>query len=435
MKNFWKNLEYIPFRDALIRVKNSSLLRATGIYTVTGVINGSIIFFLMPFLTRNLTTEAYGIYSMFRVLTAFVVPFIAFYAVVGRQYYEREHIDFPAFVTNTLMIIFVNTGLVILALWLFSDPVSRISSFPAPWLWAVVIYSIGRALMYVRLTLWQVQVRPVPYGVLQILQTALTFVLAILMVVFLHQGWQGAVKGESYSYAFFGLVSLYFIYRGGFFKPQFHGSYVKEILVFNVPLIFHALGRTIVTMSDRIFITNMVSLSDTGLYSAGYQIGMIVFLLTQSFNNAWLPHFFSKLKMNDKRANLNMIKFTYLYFFGILVFALGLGFISPWFIGFFLGKDFSGSSQYILWIALGFAFNAMYWMVSNYIFYVKKTYLIAVITLVSALLKIVLNYFCIKKYGAIGAAYSTTITFIVIFFLSWIISARLYKMPWDLKLT
>jgi len=71
-------------------------------------------------------------------------------------------------------------------------------------------------------------------------------------------------------------------------------------------------------------------------------------------------------------------------------------------------------------------------MVVNYIFYVKKTYILAWVTFFSAGINIILNYFFIKANGAIGAAQATTITFFVQFIIVWILSAKVYKMPWNL---
>lgn len=73
-------------------------------------------------------------------------------------------------------------------------------------------------------------------------------------------------------------------------------------------------------------------------------------------------------------------------------------------------------------------------MVVNYIFYVKKTYILAWITFLSAAINIVLNYFLIRANGAIGAAQATAITFFVSFILTWILSAKVYNMPWLLKI-
>ncbi|GAI91605.1 unnamed protein product, partial [marine sediment metagenome] len=57
-------------------------------------------------------------------------------------------------------------------------------------------------------------------------------------------------------------------------------------------------------------------------------------------------------------------------------------------------------------------------------------YILAWITLMSAVINIGLNYFLIKANGAIGAAQATTITFFISFILTWILSAKVYQMPW-----
>jgi len=97
---------------------------------------------------------------------------------------------------------------------------------------------------------------------------------------------------------------------------------------------------------------------------------------------------------------------------------------------FFGSKDIYFAYKYVLWIALGYAFQGMYFMVGLYIFYVKKTYILAWVTFSSAGVNIVLNYFFIKANGAIGAAQATTITFFVQFIMVWILSAKVYEMPW-----
>jgi len=69
----------------------------------------------------------------------------------------------------------------------------------------------------------------------------------------------------------------------------------------------------------------------------------------------------------------------------------------------------------------------------NYIFYLKKTHKLVSITFFSGFLHIVLSYFLIKENGPIGAAQATTISFFVTFILVWILSSKLYSMPWSLK--
>jgi len=141
---------------------------------------------------------------------------------------------------------------------------------------------------------------------------------------------------------------------------------------------------------------------------------MIIGLLANSFNLAWAPFLYEKLKENNHYTKVKIVKFTYLYDVGIILLALALSFIAPYFLKFFVSKNFYSAYKYVLWIALGYAFQGMYFMVVNYIFYGKKTYILAWVTFTSAGINIVLNYFFIK------------------FILVWILSSKAYKMPWNI---
>jgi Na+-driven multidrug efflux pump len=66
----------------------------------------------------------------------------------------------------------------------------------------------------------------------------------------------------------------------------------------------------------------------------------------------------------------------------------------------------------------------------NYFFFLKKTVPVSIITFLSAMINLVLNYFLILNYGAVGAAQAAVIAFLVQFIIMWYISAKYYPMPW-----
>jgi len=151
--------------------------------------------------------------------------------------------------------------------------------------------------------------------------------------------------------------------------------------------------------------------------------------LQNSFNQAWVPWVFQKLKNGDQADKVKMVKLTYVYIVAILVAVVLLWLVLPW-IYMLFGKDFQQGREMVLWVALGFAFNGMYKMVSVYIFYLEKTGLIALNTVLAALLNVTLSFSLIPAYGAMGAAYAQLISMFVLFVGTWLISARLMNMPW-----
>jgi O-antigen/teichoic acid export membrane protein len=416
------------------RVINSSLFRSAGIYTITRAINSAIPFLLMPVLTRYLTPVDYGTVVMFGVLLSFVAPFtgLSIHGAIARQYYDRDEVDMPRYVSNCLLILLSSTLIVGVIFYLLAEPISRLSSFPQQWMWAVIIVSAAQFINQVNLTLWQAQVQPIPYGIYQISQTLLNMGFSLWFVVGLGMNWQGRIQAQVIAFVSLAIFGLFLLYRNGWIKPQINKEYIKNALNFGVPLIPHALSGTIKTMVDRVMISSMIGLSATGLYTVGFQIGMVIGLLEDSFNKAYWPWLFERLKRNQYDEKIMIVKLTYAYFAAIICLALALGAIAPWFLSFFVGPQFAGSGQFVLWIAVGFAFNGMYKMVVNYIFYVRKTYILAWVTFSTALLSIVVNYFLIKEFGAVGAAYTYAIMSFVTFISVWFLSSRVFSMPWIL---
>ena len=97
-----------------------------------------------------------------------------------------------------------------------------------------------------------------------------------------------------------------------------------------------------------------------------------------------------------------------------------------------LPESYQDSIKYIFWISLAYAFNGMYYMVVNYIFYVKKTSLLSITTIIMSIFHVILSFILIQYFDAMGAAYATFISFLLTFLIVWRLSAKVYEMPWML---
>lgn len=387
-------------------------------------------------MTRYLTPTDYGIVATFNVLLAVMVVFVglSMHGAINVNFFKLSKDKLREYIGNVFIILFTNFILIFIVVFFLKYYLSISTKFPEKWIPIVAIIALCQSLFAITLGLWQVEQKSFPYGVFQISRTILNVALSLIFVVVLVWGWQGRVLGVIITSVIFGLLSIFVIYKRKYIKLSFNKKYIKDALFFGIPLIPHALGGWIITGIDRIFINSMVGIDATGIYTVGYQVGMIIGLLAHSFNLAWSPFLFEKLKENNYLTKVKIVKFTYLYNICIILAALTLSFIAPYFLKFFVSKNFYFAYKYVLWIALGYAFQGMYLMVVNYIFYVKKTYILAWVTFFSAGVNVVLNYFFIKANGAIGAAQATTLTFFIKFILVWTLSAKVYKMPWSLKI-
>ncbi|WP_337019755.1 oligosaccharide flippase family protein [Oceanobacillus massiliensis] len=415
------------------KLLNYPLIKTSGIYTITNIINKAIPFFLLPILTIFLTPTDYGLVSMFGVLIGFIGPFLGLnvHSAINRRYFDYDK-NFTQYISTAFYILIASSSLVLIVIILFSDVVSEITALPEKYLLLVVIAAFGNSAIQITLSLWQVRERALNYGLFQIIQSALNVTLSIILVVGLDYGWLGRVSGQVIAISIFAVVGILIIVKRENLKFSFNKVFAEDILKFGIPLIPHTLGMFLINMTDRIFITNMISISETGIYTVGFQIGMIIGVLQDSFNKAWMPYLFKNLKLNSNLVKIKIIKITYGYFIVILLIALSLSLLAPFIVNVFIGDAFEGSIVYIMWISFGFAFNGMYKMVAGVIFYERKNKLLSIVTFITAILNIVFNYILIKLNGAVGAAQATALAFFVSFILTWILASRVHYMPWNI---
>lgn len=414
---------------------SSKLFKSTGIYTISSIINKAIPFFLLPLMTRFLTPEDYGIVSMFGVVLSITIPIIGLSVdgAVERVYFEKDSVKIEEYIFNTLILLLISSILGAFLYILLVKYITDITSIPKNILWTVVIIAIFEFISRIVLVIFRVQYKAKQFGIFQISSTALNTIASILLIVYFGLTWEGRILAQLLAALLMGTIGLFVLIRGKWIKARINFSYLIHAFRFGIPLVPHAIGSVIMTITDRLFITNMVGLETTGIYSVGYQIGMIINILSVSFNQAYAPWLYSKLKENNFSNKLKIVKGTYIYFASILMVALILSVIAPLIVTIFVGDKFEGSVIYVFWISVGYAFNGMYFMVTNYIFFAERTSILAKITFTSALFNIPLNYYFVSSYGAIGAAQATTIIYLIKFLLTWMLSSKVFKMPWNLK--
>jgi len=257
--------------------------------------------------------------------------------------------------------------------------------------------------------------------------------LTLFNVVKLRLGWPGCVRAHVTTYLVFGVLALVLMMREGLVKVAFRASYVKHVLAYGLPLVPHSLGSWAINMADRIILMRMLGADATGIYSFGYQFGMILSLIQNSFNQAFVPWLFAKLSQVTNRVRVEVVRLTYAYMLGIVLMAAMVGIAGPFLVRLMGTPAYGSAGKIVVWIALAYAFNGMYKLVANYIFYTQKTYLLAITTFVAAAINILCTLWWVGRYGAIGAAYATTLAYFVSFVMVWVVAQRVYPMPWLLR--
>ena len=426
------HLKELNFKSLLTIIFKNDLAKSTGVYALANILNGAIPFLVIPILTTHLSPLDYGIVAMFYISCNILNPFIGVSTVgfVQIKYFESDINELKKYIGNCFYIFFSSIVILFIVIIVFQNFFSRVTTIPYEWIWTIFCYSICNYVSQIVMVLWQVRKQSISYAAFQVLQTILNISLTIFFVVYLKYNWQGRIGAIVITSLLFAFIAFFILLRRNEISFKFDLKFVFEALKFGIPIIPHTLGGVLIGMADRFLLTNIVGVEETGIYSLATQLGMIIYFLTTSFNNAYSPWLFMKLNENNLSSKIKIVKFTYLYFISLplvgVIYLFGIHFL----LHYFVGENFLSSERYLVWLIIGNIFQGMYFMVTNYIIFLKKTHILAIVTAFTAIFNIVLNYLLITSIGSVGAAITFAISWFLFFVITWILSASLYKMPW-----
>lgn len=417
------------------KLLKNQLLQHSFVYILSNIIKSAIPFFLLPVLTRLLSPSDYGIIAIFQVILSIFIVFVGInlHGAISVNFFKLTKTEMKSYIGGILTILVFSFLLNFVIFTFMSSSLESVLKIPHNLTLFALIGALFQSFINIVLTLYRMEERPFSYGIFSIANVLFNIFISLFLIIVYHMKWEGRVLGIFISSVVFGFFALFLLKTKDYLSFKIKKKYIKDALFFGIPLIPHALGGWIITSTDRLFINSMIGTTATGLYVVGYQVGNIIELLAYSFNQAWGPFLFKKLEENNYETKIKIVKFNYLYFVGIISLAILLSLFAPLIIKIFVSKSFQESYKYVFWIALGYAFNGMYYMVAGYIFFIKKTHILAWVTFFSAFLNALLNFIFIKLNGAIGAAQATTLTFLLSFLLTWILSYKVYPMPWRIK--
>jgi len=414
---------------------SKKIIKKSLIYAGGDVINKAVPFLMLPVLTKYLTPGDYGMIAAFSSFVGFLTIFIglSLHGAINVAFFKLKKEALRVYIANALLILGVSATISLLAVFVLDTRISQKLLLEKEWLYIAVVVSISQFITLINTTLWIAEQKPKPYSIYQISQTVLITILTVLLVVGLGLGWEGQVMAMVMGYISFAMVSVVFLQKRNYLRFEYRKEDIQDLLKFGIPMIPHQLSGWIRTSGDKILLIAMVGPASTGLFTVGYQVAMVMTLLTTAFNKAWNPYLYALLNQKDNdESKIKIVKLTYIYFVSIIILFALLYFISGLIFEYLLDDKFLDSMEFVVYILLANTFNGMYLMVSGYLFYTKETKRLAKITFSISIVHMILSYLFITLFGAIGAAYSGVVSMLLIFVLVWHSSNRVYSMPWNL---
>ncbi|MFY0698227.1 hypothetical protein A8B79_10365 [Balneola sp. EhC07] len=414
----------------------SQLIKNSFFYTLGNVLPKVASFFLLPLYTSYLSTEEYGIINSLLALNGVLVIFFTFSLSrsIFRLIYDYNEKEREEFLGTLAVTIFLLASLATILLFVGSPIVSLIYSSISfyPYFALAIGASFFSVFSNIPLAYLQVKEKAKNYVSLSLLHFIVTNLGITFFVVGLEAGAVGYLQGY-----LLGEVVMALIYVGvtlRFIRLTFKVEYIKVALAFSLPMIPANLSAWVMNLSDRVFLERFTDLQSVGVYSLGYKIAGLVLIFSMAFKKAFDPYFYKLVNTSDdpekverKITQLSTAFMSVVIFGGFVVSILGEDVISLLF-----PSEYSRAHIIIPIVSLGFVASQMSAFYNLSFYQMKNTKIVMYISIFSAVINLALNYVLITRFGIIGAAWSTFITYVFDICVKIILSRKFYPIKMKL---
>lgn len=396
-------------------------------YTIGNILIKGITFLTLPIFTRILTTQEFGKFNVYvsyeTILTIFAG--ICLYGSLRTAWYDFKN-KFKQYVLSALSLsLCIFFFLLILAnvLYPFIKP---FFDFTRGVLNILVVHSYAMFIFQfynVRLAL---EYRYKEYLFVSAINSIGGTVLSIflILIVFSENKHIARIYGYAIVPITIAFFIVYFFFREAI-KEKYHlfvWNYWKYGLKISIPLVVHTLSQQILNQFDRIMINEMVSSVAVGIYGFMHTVSNILNVLFLSMDNVWPVWFYEQLEKKDYNA-INKRARNYILVMNILY----IGFISimPDVIAIVGTEDYQMGVKLVVPLSFAVYFTFLYSLPVHIEYFYKKTKYIALGTAEAAGINFVFNYIAISLWGYQGAAWSTLLSYILLFIFHWNIAKRI----------
>ncbi len=381
-------------------------------YIISNIIEAGLAFLLLPILTHFLSDVEYGLTNIYLTYFKFLAPIIGLnlYTSFSIEYFKRKEQELSIYNQNILIIVLFNT-IIAISLFFMLDSL-KIINLPKNHIFLFLPFLIfSQHLPNTYLALCQSKEKSKVFMLYKNLNSLLNYLIIFLIVsnskYLVESQFIGLIIGNS----IFSFIAYFIMFHKKIEFKNFNINDIKFGYNFGFTILLYSISGLIMSILDRLIIEKYHGLAEVGFYSVAYQFGTLITILSTGINRSTTPLIFKYLEKKDNASRQKVIKYLYVASGIIFISSIFLIIFSDLFFYFFIDQKFYPSKKFIIPLVLGLMFQGGYMMISSLFFYFKKNRILSYISLISAIINILLNIIFIPKYGAMGAAYSTLITY------------------------
>jgi len=410
----------------------------TTIYGMGGIASKLVGFLLLPLYTHYLTPADYGVlgllYITMRVLDIMIIQgmttavFRAYtFEFKGETEQQREAVCTAYFYSIGSAVILFGV------LSVLSGPFNDVIFKEGNWTHLfrlMFLAGIFRATQNVPRQIMRAHKRSAMFSTIQFADFLLAATLNIYFIVFAGKGLAGIVYSEVIREAL--LMVVFFFTIKPYLARRFSKQKLKDMLAFGLPKVPGGISFLVLSASDRYFLEHYSTATELGLYSIGYRLaGLLGDFAIQPFLQTWPTMYFPLAKDSPDEGKGILGRFMTYFLVVVGFMALGICvFVEP-LLRVMADPKFIGAVAVVPLVVLALVFSGVYRVLIVGINIKKKTIYIPMMVGGAAALNIFFNALLIPRWGMIGAAWATVISYIAMCTAAYIIDHHFFPIKYE----
>ncbi|MCZ8353527.1 MAG: lipopolysaccharide biosynthesis protein [Cyclobacteriaceae bacterium] len=391
------------------------------IYTVAGSLPMASAILLMPFYGHFLSTEVFGLLSVYFAVSLLVQIFVtySFDASIYVYYHEHKHDEqkLATFISSVFVFILgvsviVSVLLSLTGYWLFEFIFDKedVSFYP----FGILSIATGvlQAVFKVNNSLLQTSEKATKFLKTNLFSFSLIASLTIAGMFLFPDSLWGPIGGKligaliSFSWVLYSIIKTYGI--------QFNWTLIKETFSFNHPSLIYQIQQWFINYYDRIIILMLLSKSTVGYYDLAAKCLLAIDFILAGLNTTFFPKVLTIVKEQEVKSSTIEIN---RYYHGLTAVAMLLVaasiFVFPYLIDFFFAKSYLPAISLIPLLAILYLIRPLRLYLAMPFAAIKYSKPLPLIYLAVAILKISLLFYLIPMIGIEGAVLASIISSIV----------------------
>ncbi len=375
-------------------------------------------FFILPIITKFLTTSDYGIFTIVVSYTAMLgaIKDLGLKVVLSNTFFKHNnHIKkIWGQIYGFLFLWNILFGLLIVTLLYFViPPEAQENKWKIIALTTLPIIFFGQT-MEIGQLYYQLKKKPLQIGIRAAIIGTLAVFLNYYTIAILKLGYMGFFISTFASMMLYNISYWIPLNYKELIKPifKFKRRFIKESLKIGMPLIPHNIAAYLQRTSDRVVMERLdVSTDNLGSYGFAGNFGNLFGTVAQATNTAISPFLLENYKNNKDLTARNLI---FIWQIGLLIIcSISCLWLKEVFSFLAAKEEFKTLYSIAILLIMAQCYRPMYVGGLQKLFFLNKTKQLFKVTLLSGVINVVLNLIFIPKFGFEFAVISGYISLLV----------------------